>query len=64
MQLSKLKLRQPPLTRELLVNPYRASFAERLRNAQAVDLTDNHQIILLKGGYDRVIITDPTRIVK
>jgi hypothetical protein len=64
MKPGKLSLRQPPLTREGLVNPHRAPFTDRLREAGAIDLTNNHQIVRLRGDYDRVVATDRTRLVK
>ena len=59
-----LKVRQPQLTRETLVNPYKEAFGHRLRNSGAVDLRDNARIVPLRGGYDRIVPIDPTKLVR
>ena len=58
-----LRVRQPPMTREILVNPHRETFAERLRESGAVDLRDNAMITRIRGGYDRIVPIDRTKLV-
>jgi hypothetical protein len=64
MRFSKLKVRHPQLTRERLVDPQQAPFRDRLRDARAIDLVNNHRIVRLNDGYDRVVANDATRLVK
>lgn len=64
MKLAKLLVREPQLTREQLVNPHRASYSDRLREAGAIDLRDNHRIVPVRGGYDRIVAIDRTQLVK
>lgn len=66
MKLQSLSLRQPQLTRERLVNRdgHRGSFRDRLRAAKAVDLVNNHRVVPVRGGYDRVLPIDRSLLVK
>ena len=64
MKSGTLSQRQPLLTRQQLVNSHRQSFADRLRAAQAIDLRDNHRVVQLRGGYDRVVAVDLARFLK
>jgi hypothetical protein len=53
----------PEVTRERLVNPHRATYAERVRSAGATDLRENFRIEDLGAGYGRVVIVDPQKKV-
>ena len=59
--MTRLHLRVPELSRELLVNPHRLPFREMARAAGATDLRENLHIEKLPGGYSRMIPLDPTR---
>ena len=59
---NKLKITDPPLTRERLVDPETGRpFLERLAETDAVDLRNNIVIERTEGGYARIHAIDPTR---
>ena len=59
-----MRRRFPELSRERLVNPHKAPFEERLRDAGATDLRRNFRIQALAAGYSRIVPLDPDRKLK
>ena len=60
--IKKLKIADPPVTRERMVDPNTGRpYLERLANTDAVDLRDNAIVERTEGGYARIRPIDTTR---
>ena len=61
--MKRLKRRIPELSRERLVNPYKADYADRVFAAGATDLHENFRMEELRGGYSRIVPVNASRKV-
>lgn len=65
VNMDKVIVREKPLTRQFLADPHcDKTHKERLTEAKAIDLTDNHKIEVLNSGYWRISPIDKTKIFK
>ncbi len=63
--MKKVVINEKPLTRQLLADPhYNKPHKERLADAKAVNLENNHNIQVLDSGYWRINPIDKTKICK
>jgi len=60
----KICIKEKPVTRQSLANPFSESYDERLIKTKAVDLRDNYKIEDLGNGYCKVEPIDKTQIYK
>lgn len=58
-----LRRRIPELSRERLVNPHKADYADRIFAAGATDLDANFRVEELRGGYSRIVPLNASRKV-
>ncbi len=63
--MDKVTVRDRPLTRQNLADPHNdKTHKERLTEAKAIDLTDNHKIEVLNSGYWRISPIDENKVFK
>lgn len=65
MKKIKIKVMDPPLSRQRLADPHiDIPYKEILIKSCAIDLTDNHIIIDLGNGYSKIEPIDKTKLIK